>query len=236
MNLPLIRSKIPNFLHRGLFSATFCAFEHDDLNVLVLSLDKKLYLVRDKQVLSELSLQNTILKNVDLQDDVVCCNEEPMNIDDDEDSCIAKEVKDQNTDFRLEKFVLNDDIHGKVIFILIKILEKLVVLELSDSNQLEVVKQLEGVDDFVVLENPKFSYKPRIQILFNDGNSIETNFSKVEEALGNPESTDLSGDFKYILKSLENANRKLRIELQENYEETKRRLVSYVFRFSIIWV
>lgn len=225
MSFNLIRNEIPTFMHRTIFSATFFAFDSDNLNVLVLLRDKKLYLVRNREILSEISLENTIFKKVDLQD---CPTPYELTDVTDEDSCVAVEVEDENTDFRLEKFVLNDDLHGTVTLVLIKIHDNLVVLQLlQESKCLQIVKQLEDVDDFVVLENPKYSYKPRVQILFKDGNSIETNFSKIEESVSTSESGDL-GNFKAILKSLELGNRKLRIDLQQLQEETKRR---FVWRF-----
>lgn len=219
----LIRDHLPTFMHRLIFSATFFVSD-SDFNVLVLLLNKKFYLVRSREILSEISLQNTVFKNVDFQNVTTSFGSLHLNDSKGDDTCTAVEVHDLESQV-LEKFTLNDDLHGRMIFVLIKVCDKLVVLEIKKDSSFLIVKELEDVDDFIVLENPKYSYKPRIQILFKNGQCLETNFSKIGESVSGDKISDSVESFKSILKSLELSCQKMRIELQELQEETKRRWV-----------
>lgn len=231
MSSKLIRNEIPIFMHRLICSATFYVSDSEHFNVLILSLNKKLYLVRRREILSEISLQNTVFKNEDFDSVATSC--ESLHSDDHEDdSCTAIEVQDLNSHV-LEKFILNDDLHGRMTFVLIKVNDKLVVLEIQKDSSFLVVKELEDIDDFIVLENPKYSYKPSVQILFRNGQCLETNFSKIDECASGAESSNSVEHFKSILKSLELGCQKMRIELQELQEETKRRLVGLFILFTI---
>lgn len=220
MNFSLIINEIPTFMHRNIYSATFFTCDRENVNILVFQFDKTLYLVRNRAILSEINLQNTVFKEIDLHslpgsfelnDDIL-----------EKDTCLATEIEEPQQHFQMEKFVLNHDIQGKSTFVIIKLNEKLLAMELQESNEFKIVKQFEEVDEFVVLENPKYSYKPRVQILFRDGKMIETNFSRIEE-IENENSVEEYDTFKYVLKSLEQKTRKLRVEYQQNLEETSRK-------------